>query len=154
MSAWSHLPNAAHIDAVLADMQARPEIWSAAQDASWPAARAAARGAVWTAARGAAWDAARGAVRNTAWDATEFAAQATAWDAVWATARDAVWATARDAVRSAAGDALYALIAWDESAALLDLTPDALRTLIDVADGDVKHQAVLLLPAVIARSTP
>ena len=27
MSAWSHLPNAAHIDRVLADVQARPEAW-------------------------------------------------------------------------------------------------------------------------------
>ena len=51
-------------------------------------------------------------------------------------------------------DILLALIAWDSSADLLTLTSDALRTIIDTCDGDVRHQAVLLLPAVIARSTP
>jgi len=50
-------------------------------------------------------------------------------------------------------DAALALTAWDSSANLLALTPDALRTIIDTCDGDVKHQAVLLLPAVIARNT-
>jgi len=55
---WSHLPNAAHIDAVLASVKANPDEWSAALDA----ARGAARGATWHAARGAAWSAALGAV--------------------------------------------------------------------------------------------
>ena len=49
--------------------------------------------------------------------------------------------------------ARHALTAWPESSDLLSLTPDALRTIIETCDGDVKHQAVLLLPAVIARST-
>ena len=114
MNAWSRLPNAAHIDTILADVKARPETWAAAGGA----AGGAARGAAWGAAEDAAWDAARG--------------------------------TARDAARGA----LYALIAWDESAALLDLTPDALRTIISTCEGDVKYQAALLLPAAIARGTP
>ena len=113
MSAWSHLPSAAHIDAVLADVKARPEVW----DAAW----------------GAAWDAAWGA----------------AWDAAWRAARS----TSQTVAQSAAWSAVEALSAWPESTALLDLTPDALRTIISTCDGDVKHQAVLLLPAVIVRST-
>ena len=117
MNAWSHLPNAAHIDAVLEDAKARPEVWDAA----------------WAVTGFAAW--------HTAWSA--------AWDVARRAARDMLLCTTCDAVR----DAINTLITWDESAALLDLTPDALRTIIDVADGDVKHQAVLLLPAVIARST-
>ena len=121
MRAWSHLPNAAHIDAILADVQARPEVWDAG----------------WYALIGPALD--------------------TAWDAAWRRALDAgrvvAWGAARVNYR-AAWDAIRALIAWDESAALLDLTPDALRTIISTCDGDVKHQAVLLLPAVIARSAP
>ena len=129
-SAWSHLPNAAHIDTVLEDVRARPEVWNAAQGAAWEIAQ----GAAWDAAWDAAWEIAQGAARDTAWD--------TAWDA------------AQDLTRGAALDAVCALIAWDDSAALLDLTPDALRTIISTCDGDVKHQAVLLLPAVIARSTP
>ena len=141
MNTWTHLPNAAHIDAVLADAKARPKVWNAALDAAW------------SAARGAAWTAARDAARDAAWTAARGAAWAAARDAAWTAARGAAWGAARDAARVAAQGAMCALIAWDESAALLDLTPDALRTIISTCDGDVKHQAVLLLPAVIARST-
>ena len=42
---WSHLPNAAHIDAVLASLKANPDEWNAA----WNAARDAAGGAAWRA---------------------------------------------------------------------------------------------------------
>ena len=52
-TAWAHLPNAQHIDAVLADARKRPEVWGAARRAAWDAARTAAR----TAARDAARDA-------------------------------------------------------------------------------------------------
>ena len=124
VTAWAHLPNAAHIDTVLEDARVRPEVWSVARIKAWDVAR--------DAARDAARIKARDAVRSAAWGA--------AWDAAWSVMRALI-----------AWDAIRALIAWDESAALLDLTPDALRTIIDVADGDVKHQAVLLLPAVIAR---
>ena len=50
MTAWSHLPNAALIDEVLASLKAGPEKWNAAlaasQDAAWGAARGAAWGAI------------------------------------------------------------------------------------------------------------
>ena len=62
MTAWSHLPNAALIDEVLASLKASPEKWRAA----------------WYAVRGAARDAARDAAREAAWDA--------AWDAAWGAA--------------------------------------------------------------------
>jgi hypothetical protein len=62
---WSHLPNAAHIDAVLASVKANPDDW----DAAYNAARNAARDAARDAARYAAWYAARNAARNAAWDA-------------------------------------------------------------------------------------
>ena len=52
-TAWAHLPNAQHIDAVLADARKRPGAWDAAQRAAWDAARTAARDA----ARDAAWGA-------------------------------------------------------------------------------------------------
>ena len=131
MTAWAHLPNAKHIDAVLADVKARPEAWTTARGAAWDAAWAAAgdavRGAAWT----AAWDEARDAVRGAAWDAV----RAAVWDAVW----DAAWG------------ALAALIAWDSSADLLECTPDVLRTMIDLAEPPVCHQAALLLPYAIVR---
>ena len=82
-TAWAHLPNAKHIDAVLADARKRPG----------------------------------------------------AWDAAWRAARDAI----------------AALVTWDSSADLLDCTPDVLRTMIDLAEPPVCHQAALLLPSAIVR---
>ena len=123
-TAWAHLPNAKHIDAVLADVKARPEAWDAARVTAWGAARDAAQRAAWDAARRAARTAARTAAR----------------DAAWGAARRAAW------------DALAALIAWDSSADLLDCTPDVLRTMIDLAEPPVCHQAVLLLTYAIVRS--
>ena len=57
MTAWTHLPNAAHIDRMLAHTKQHPARW----DAAWGAARGAARDAAWDAAWGAiaalvAWD--------------------------------------------------------------------------------------------------
>jgi hypothetical protein len=71
MSEWSDLPNAVHIDRVLASLKKHPEIWGAARDAAWDAAygaaRDAVRGAAWNAARNAAWNAARNAGRSVPW---------------------------------------------------------------------------------------
>lgn len=73
MTAWSHLPNAQHIDRVMASVRAEPEKWSAALDASWDASWDAAWRASWDAARGVARAAARAAARDAllalvAWD--------------------------------------------------------------------------------------
>ena len=46
MNAWSHLPNAAHIDRVLESSKSHPDVWDAAYEA--------ARGAAYEAARNAA----------------------------------------------------------------------------------------------------
>ena len=54
---WSHLPNAAHIDAVLASVKANPDDWNAARNAAWYAA--------WYAARNAALDAALNGTERT-----------------------------------------------------------------------------------------
>ena len=110
-TAWAHLPNAKHIDAVLADVNTRPEVWKAAWDAARQAALDAARPAALDAARPAALDAARPA----ALDAARQAARAAAWAATW----DAVW------------DVIRALVAWDSAADLVDLPPDVLRTMAD-----------------------
>ena len=101
MTEWAHLPNAAHIDWVLADLKANPDQWDAARAAAWAAARGAARDAAWA----DAWDAARAAARGAALDA------------------------ARGAIRDAAWDAIAALVAWDDCAYILDLPVDAVKTL-------------------------
>ena len=128
MNLWDNLPNAAHIDRVLASVKANPQAWGAALDA--------ARGAAWDAARGAALDAARGAALDAAWDA--------AWDA----ARDAACGAVRGAVRGAAWDALLALVAWDDCAGYLSTPPEAFPLLLSTEN----HAARLLHPAAIVFS--
>ena len=129
-TAWAHLPNAALIDRILADVAQRPEAW----------------GAVRGAARAAAWDAAWGTVRDAAWDAALGAAWEAVWEAVWGAAWDAARDAALGAARDAALGAILALIAWDDASPLLDTPVPALR--LYAANGS--HAAVLMLPAAIA----
>ena len=100
MTAWSELPNAAHIDRVIASVKAHPKIWDAAWDAAWHAA--------WYSARNAAWRAAGAAARDAARDA----------------ALDAAWRAAGDAAR----DAARALIAYDDCAHYLDMSSEQLKS--------------------------
>ena len=123
MNEWAHLPNAAHIDWVLADVKANPDQWSAARAADWDAD--------WDAALDTAWGAARAAVWGTA--------RVDAWDAALDAALDAAW--------DAAQDAIAALVAWDDCAYILDLPVDAVKTLAACSH----HPAVLLLPTVTLR---
>ena len=134
-TAWAHLPNAKHIDRVLADVAAHPERWRAARGAAWRAAWDAA----WRAARTATWDAARDAARGAAWDAARTAAWDASRDAAWDASMGAAW----DAVRDATWDAVVALIAWDHAGELLDLPPDELEAIAKLG----VPAAVLLLPA-------
>ena len=136
MNLWDNLPNAAHIDRVLASVKANPQAWGAALDA--------ARGAAWDAARGAALDAARGAALDAAWDAAWDAARDAALDA----ARDAALGAACGAVRGAAWDALLALVAWDDCAGYLSTPPEAFPLLLSTDN----HAARLLHPAAIVFS--
>ena len=65
--------------------------------------------------------------------------------------RTAIYQDARQLVWGAMLDPLTALIAWDSAADLLECTPDVLRTMIDLAEPPVCHQAALLLPYAIVR---
>ena len=142
MTEWAHLPNAGLIDAVLADVEARPEAWAAGCEAVSARAVAGLRDNVWLAAR------------SRAFVLTERDGCSGAYDAAHALIWDREPFAVEDSECLAVQDAALALIAWPASADLLPLTSDALRTIIATCDGDVKHQAVLLLPAVIALSTP
>jgi hypothetical protein len=127
MSAWSHLPNAHHIDRVLESAKSHPEIWAAAWDA--------ARYATMNAARDAAWNAAMDAARDAAWNA--------AMDAAMYAARGA----ARGAAWNAADDATVALITYDDASKYLEMPGDHLRIWAILSEDPA---AVLLLPAVVA----
>ena len=123
-TAWSHLPNAAYIDAVLASLNAHPQQWADAWKKIYPNGETAA----WYAARSAAWDAAWIAARDAAW----IAARDAAWDAAWGAARIAI----------------AALIAHDDCAYMLESEVNELQIL--AAFGDPR--AVLLVPACLAFS--
>ena len=146
-TAWAHLPNAAHIDRMLASVKKNPERWSTARDMTHDAAWDEARQAAWDVARGALGGALGGEARHKAWDA--------AWDAAWNAVQGAVWGAARDGVKPisrdeawnaawhAARGTVLALIAWDDCAYILELPEDALKVLRAVGN----HQAILLSAA-------
>lgn len=125
MNAWSHLPNAAHIDRILASVKAHPEAWTADYTAARTAARTATR--TRTAARIAAWDTAY----TVAWSA--------AWDAAWDAAYTVAWTAARDSI--------LALIAYDDAAKYLEMSSYELKIWVVLSE---EPAAVLLLPTVIA----
>lgn len=68
-SAWDHLPNAKHIDRVIASLKEHDVAWGAAMYAArdaWSVAWDAARNAAQDAARDVAWDSARNAAQDAA----------------------------------------------------------------------------------------
>lgn len=120
-TAWAHLPNARHIDRILAHVKEHPDKW----DAAWVASLGATL-TDWAASRAAAANASRGAAR----------------EAVWAAARGATW----DAFRGAARDAILALVAWDEAGDLLSQPIEVVKARADEGN----HAALLLYPAMLA----
>ena len=146
---WAHLPNAVHIDRVIASARVHLDHWARAW--ATPA---------WDAPKTVAWKATRSTVRDDG-----DTVQAAAWNALLAQVRSAQWRDAREVLTDqvrlaqyaarevltdqvrlaqyAAWDALLALIAFDDCAYMLDSEPDELAVL--AAFGNTK--AVLLLPA-------
>ena len=138
---WSHLPNAAHIDWIIQDVELNLSdwdaawggaVWDAALDTALDTARDAARGAAWRAARNAAWFAAFEAAHGAARDA----ARDTVWDAAWFAARDA------------ACDAALALVAYDHAGALFDLPVKEVRGMAYLG----QPAAILMLPSCEVRA--
>lgn len=117
-SAWGHLPNAAHVDRVLQSVKAHPEVWDRVPK------RSAARDAACYAAQKAAEDAGRAEALRRA---------------------DRHWLCPYR--HAAPRDAIMALIAYDDAAKYLDMTPDRLKTWAVLSE---EPAAVLLLPVVIA----
>ena len=128
---WAHLPNAKHIDDVLVGTDASIDVWNKAHAVM--------------------------ADMLAAPDGT----YVTAWDAAYAAAQQRGRRKSMSEIGSLnpAGVSLSviltvvgALIAWDSSADLLECTPDVLRTMIDLAEHPVCHQAALLMPYAIVHS--
>jgi hypothetical protein len=127
MNAWSHLPNAHHIDRVLESVKSHPEIWDAARDAAH-------NDLDWYEATDAAMNAARETPHNEAWDAA-LNARLAAQGAAWIAAQDAAW------------NAIIALIAYDDASKYLAMPVDHLRVWAILSE---EPAAILLIPAVIA----
>jgi len=121
-TAWAHLPNAKHIDWVLASLKANPEKWEAARTA----ARDAAGMATWNARCGKPWYMAYFATINAACDAT--------------------FDTGGSAAYFSVIDAILALMAYDDCGYMIESEIGELK--IIAAFGDPR--AILLLPACIA----
>jgi hypothetical protein len=134
MSAWSHLPNAKHIDRVIATLKKHTEIWGEAYDAAgysaWYSYFVAARDVARLATPDAAWVAAR--------DEIFVAARGTAWVAVWTAGNGVAW----DAIQGA----IIALIAYDDCEQYLSMTSEELQVWARLSENPA---AVLLLPAVV-----
>ena len=121
-TAWAHLPNAAHIDRVIASAKANPGHWAAA----------------WGAVREAAWDDAWEAVRDNGLGSRN-TWRISAWFTTWVPFRD----TEHEVSQYVARGALLALIAFDDCAYMLDSEPGELAILAEFGD----NRAILLLPA-------
>jgi hypothetical protein len=131
MSAWSDLPNAKHIDRVIATLKKHTEIWGEARDATWDAVRTAARHPAWKVIYDSTWMA-------KAWNEAR--------DAVRDAVRDEPARRAGPALNSAWG-AILALIAYDDCEQYLSMTSEELQVWARLSENSA---AVLLLPAVVA----
>jgi len=121
-TAWAHLPNAKHIDWVLASVKEHPEKW----DAAW--------GAAYYSAYSAAQSRAKAAARTAVW----YAARSVTWTITFYTA-------APFTARSAARGVLVALITYDDCAYMIESEIDEIKILAKLGD----QRALLLLPACI-----
>ena len=119
---WANLPNAVHIDRVIASAKAHPDHWAAA----------------WGAVREAAWDDAWEAVRDKEL-VSRNVGRISAWYTTWWATRD----TGHEVSRYAARGAILALCVYDECAYMLDSDPGELAILAEFGD----NRAILLLPA-------
>jgi len=122
-TAWSHLPNAVHIDRVLTSATAYPDYWNEAYEAALLVQG-------YGAAYGMTWDVARSAAYYVAYYAARAAAE-----------------RALGAPGYVARGAIMALIVYDDCAKYLDMPSDQLRVWATLSE---KPAAILMLPAVIA----
>ena len=143
MNAWSNLPNAKHIDWVLASLKSNIDVWNQAYDQAWYEARDQA----YDQARVQARDQARVQALNQALDQAWYEARDQAYDQAYDQALDQVsdqaWNQARGQAYEQASGVLVALIAYDDCDQYLSMTFDELKTWVALTE---KPQAILLLP--------
>ena len=124
MNAWSKLPNAKHIDWVLASLKSNIDTWKQAWEQAYSQAYKQ------------ALDQAYDQARKQAWDQTRYEI----WDQAYDQAYDQTFRQTRDV--------LLALIAYDDCDQYLCMTYNELKTWALVSE---KPQAILLLPMVYVK---
>ena len=122
-TAWDHLPNAVHIDRVIASAKANPTQWGA----DWEVGHSAEMETAWH----KAW--------RESWDTMQLQYRGATWDAAAAVARDTLQSAAVGGVL----ETILALITYEDCAYLIDSAPDDIRMLAMLGD----HCAMLLLTA-------
>jgi hypothetical protein len=135
MTAWSDLPNASHIDWVIASVNQHSEIWEKAWRAAWSITESSTRLTALIAGRVAIQDSIRDSYRIAAWSAAYGLGMRPAGRQL-----PEAYYSARDAI--------LALIAYNDCANLLDMSSEQLLAWALLTE---QPEAVLLLPAVIAR---
>ena len=109
-NAWSHLPNAHHIDWVLASFKENPKLWDEAVNAAYDESMAVAYGAALV-ARDKACDTAKNVKRSAIYDA--------ALDAAIAAAESDDWEVALCCIET--------LITWDNCEDILNMSYEKLK---------------------------
>ena len=141
---WANLPNAVHIDRVIASAIAHPDHWKGSwATPAWDDPRAASL-VSWaplqiTQDRDAAYNAARQAARKAARYKLQEQGRGPAWVEGW----DPVRMELQYITWFAAGDAIVALVAYDDCAYMLDSDPSELAILAKLGD----NRASLVLAA-------
>ena len=131
-TAWSHLPNATHIDRITADLKTNSAIWTTAMNIMTSDMRhMGVSGGIRSA---------KDSTREVLYASND---NKSTLDAI----RDAVWAVTRGpSAYIAAFNAIVALMAWPESADYLSLPRDQAHMMAMIGD----QRAILILPAIIA----
>jgi hypothetical protein len=130
-TAWSHLPNAEHIDRILKDVKVNRGRWLAASTKAETVIEEEVRIAAMDEYCRVAWD---NDISQSIWSALldspgrqfRFSSWAEAWDAAW--------------------DAMVSLVVWDDAGDYLNLSVDQVQELAMLGD----KKAILMLPAVLA----
>ena len=122
MAVWSHLPNAVHIDRVLASVKANPKEWDQVYTEAWEEAM------------------------NQAWEAmNREVGRPPVWQAPWMAQACFNACSARNCSVDHARGVLLALIAYDDCAKYLNMPIDQLKMLYLLNE----HPACLLLQSAV-----
>ena len=128
--AWSHLPNAHHIDWVLKSVKENSKLWDTARDDFFEASKM-------KVSHSAVWNIAMASFRDTVWHEAQ--------SATWVATRRP---GAKRKVQSVAWNAIMVLIAYDDCDHFLTMSYEQLKVWATLSEDP---RAILLLPMVYVK---